>query len=509
MVVQKRFQRRRSYSSSLTSYETVDSPRIRANSTSDQVKPEIKPVVVIGNGPSAITLSFMLSGWRPYYNGSLQRNHPNEFLHARLMENPGMSLVDQNLEFLSEGLIGRSKNPVSLLFDSLQHPNADFGEDTPSFLSWKYHPEVAIDHVVLGKGPPGGSWQAMDGHILTISLGSWMELPDLPLRDSMKSGDSRASVSTVANYYSNYVERKGLRKYFKNGNFVTSVRKVSRPEATNVRCLACEEPYFFGREIHLCELLTNNQIWEVHGFSEQTKKSFCYLTPNVVLAVGGNDIPNSLRVSGENSPFVLKSLNTFEQLLDSGELNDKSDPVLIVGAGLSAADAVIAARHYSIPVIHSFRRGVADPALIFRQLPPTMYPEYHKVYQMMVDGGENYPGYRSLPQHEVVKILPEKTVLVQGPLSSGKIKVSYVILLIGSRPNLNFMPKSGLGLGFIPDAYVTTMGNSVAVDCFSMECVTQQGLYAMGPLIGDNFVRFAQGSALSIAQSISRRISKV
>ena len=33
------------------------------------------------------------------------------------------------------------------------------GLDCSSLLNWKYHPEQAIDHVVLGRGPPGGAWQ--------------------------------------------------------------------------------------------------------------------------------------------------------------------------------------------------------------------------------------------------------------------------------------------------------------------------------------------------------------
>lgn len=56
---------------------------------------------------------------------------------------------------------GRSSNPVALLYDTLNHPDADTGQDLPSLLNWKYLPDQAIDHVVLGRGPPGGSWQVL------------------------------------------------------------------------------------------------------------------------------------------------------------------------------------------------------------------------------------------------------------------------------------------------------------------------------------------------------------
>jgi hypothetical protein len=55
------------------------------------------------------------------------------------------------------------------------------------------------------------------------------------------------------------------------------------------------------------------------------------------------------------------------------------DPVLIVGAGLSAADAVIAARFRSLPILHVFRKKAAALGTGSTQLPENMYPEYHKV----------------------------------------------------------------------------------------------------------------------------------
>lgn len=64
----------------------------------------------------------------------------------------------QDLEYLCEGLEGRSSNPVAVLFDSLLLPDSDFGFDHTSPLEWRYEPERAIPHLVLGKGPPGGAW---------------------------------------------------------------------------------------------------------------------------------------------------------------------------------------------------------------------------------------------------------------------------------------------------------------------------------------------------------------
>lgn len=51
-------------------------------------------------------------------------------------------------------------------------------------------------------------------------------------------------------------------------------------------------------------------------------------------------------------------------------------PVVIVGAGLSAADAVTICRSSSIDVIHVYRNRSAG---LDKMLPENVYPEYHEV----------------------------------------------------------------------------------------------------------------------------------
>ena len=62
---------------------------------------------LLGNGPSAITLSYLLSGHWPYYKGMDELGHPPDFLHARLESKSDTSLVLQDLQELSE-VIDRS-----------------------------------------------------------------------------------------------------------------------------------------------------------------------------------------------------------------------------------------------------------------------------------------------------------------------------------------------------------------------------------------------------------------
>lgn len=69
-----------------------------------------------GNGPSGISLSYMLSGHWPYWIPEKTDKHPDELLRARLRHADGTkSLVEQDLYELADGIEGRSTNPVSLL----------------------------------------------------------------------------------------------------------------------------------------------------------------------------------------------------------------------------------------------------------------------------------------------------------------------------------------------------------------------------------------------------------
>lgn len=95
---------------------------------------------------------------------------------------------------------------------------------------------LQIDHIVLGKGPPGGSWHSMDPHILTLSLGSWMGLPGCPYT-ARDTAEKRAFASNVAAYYEQYVNKMELNEYFKSGVIVTNVQYIGPPinqkETTN------------------------------------------------------------------------------------------------------------------------------------------------------------------------------------------------------------------------------------------------------------------------------------
>lgn len=290
--------------------------------------------------------------------------------------------------------------------------------------------------------------------------------------------------------------------------------------------------------VHRVALESGRTVWQIQGFQKRAKHRqgqeevdvpFSVHAENVVLATGTHDIPARLGIAGENLPFVCHSFWELEAAISSGRLDRASDPVLVVGAGLTAADAVLAAHHLNTPVYHAFRRPVTDPALIFNQLPKLLYPEYHKVHQMMIqqqhkadetvvnlfnppvaspgDGtNSSYPGYLSFPKHRVVAFKPDGKCVLEGEGGlQTTLQVSMVLVLIGAHPNLSFLSEHGRPLGLDPEEPVSCRRNPLDVDPYTYECSNEPGVYAMGPLVGENFVRFLKGGALAIACDIARK----
>ena len=66
--------------------------------------------------------------------------------------------------------------------------------------------------------------------------------------------------------------------------------------------------------------------------------------------------------------------------------------------------------------------------------------------------------------------------------------MSYILVLIGASPDLSFLAEAGHQLGRVPGA-VIGRNNPIDIDVFSHQSTNIPGLFAMGPLTGDNFVR--------------------
>lgn len=120
----------------------------------------------------------------------------------------------------------------------------------------------------------------------------------------------------------------------------------------------------------------------------------------------------------------------------------------------------------------------------------------------------SYPGYLSFPRYKVVAFRPDKKCVLES--DSGHqtvVQVSKALVLIGAHPNLSFLSHNGRPLSIYPDEPVTCRRNPIEVDPFTNIVIAAEGpgMYAMGPLVGENFVRFLKGGALAIASDLAKR----
>lgn len=387
-------------------------------------------------------------------------------------------------------------------------------------------------------------------------------LPPPPSSLSRDVTSDRATPEEISSYYRNYVKLKGLQKNFVDNTYVTSVQKLCRGHEGQILVngnsdqgdLGVGDGENDGNKVECVNNGGGGALWEVRGYQQVQNNShvpFSLFAENIVLATGASDSPIRLGVEGEDLPFVFHSISDLGLAISQRKLDMTSDPVLIVGAGLSAADAVLCACSSKIRVLHVFRKQVDDSDLIFKQLPKTLYPEYHKVYNMMCSqtylspaassepnrpqavsiassvcakmcskpqlatgnmaGNASvslFPDYTSFPEHCVVSLQPDMKCLLQGSNSLKAFKISMVFVLIGTNPNLFFLKGQGQYLGQDPTKPISCKQNPIDIHPYTFECTKEQGLFAMGPLVGDNFVRFLKGGALAITSCLLKRLKK-
>ena len=143
------------------------------------------------------------------------------------------------------------------------------------------------------------------------------------------------------------------------------------------------------------------------------------------------------------------------------------------------------------------------------RLPSKLYPEYHNVHRMMAgDTSSSTSMYQPLQQTRIIEISQDKKIrmirennqevivkVLHQNLSVMKsnllMQASCVLVLIGSMANLSFLGDTADKLGLTPGVEISK-DNPVDVDVFTHQCTAVPGLFAMGPLIGDNFVRYGK-----------------
>ncbi|KAJ5901496.1 hypothetical protein N7495_002024 [Penicillium taxi] len=449
--------------------------------------------VIVGNGPSALILSYILHGYLPYYLPNPP--HPDPLLHAKLLDAP--DLLHHNVDSLTAHFAASRLSystqalPVNVLLDTLMCPSLDIDESgTTSNLEWRHVPEKAIPHLVFGKAPyPGGQWTedpcGASWDIQTLSYAAMLSLPGYSFADHHRKllgqdlpSFTRPTRRAIAEYYRAYPTAVGIDDGLRNGEELNGISRTSNGF------------YIKSHNLHCKRLVLASGI-----FSE-------VLPPGPILQP---------LLQTKSTPAV---------------------PMLVIGSGFSAADAIISATPDQ-KIIHVFKWAPKDRPSPLRSCHQQAYPEYAGVYRLMkkaaLSAGSATGKLQSKTrrgsstaflesrnwedQYEGFANVEITAVNVQGDLAQVTFRSDDGSTLFRSVQGLVYVAGRRGTLGFLdPELRSEVLGSDgsegreeIAITGQTLRAKAIEDVelapevYIIGSLTGDSLVRFAYGGCVSTA----------
>jgi hypothetical protein len=288
-------------------------------------------------------LSYILHGHLPFY--SEDPPHPDPLLDAKLKDAPNLLNADVDALTAHFGASRLSYStqalPVNVLLDTLVRPDVDIDEaGTTSNVEWRHIPEKAVSHLVFGKPSyPGGQWTE-DPHgaswdIQTLSYAAMLSLPGYSFVDHHKKATglqlppyTRPTRREIADYFGAYPAAVHIDDVFRCGEELNGISRTANGF------------YIQSHNLHCKRLVLGSGI-----FAE-------VLPP---------------------APILRPILQT---------KSDPAIPLLVIGSGFSAADAIISASPDQ-KLLHVFKWSPEDRPSPLRSCHQRAYPEYAGVYRLM------------------------------------------------------------------------------------------------------------------------------
>ncbi|PGH03205.1 hypothetical protein GX51_04240 [Blastomyces parvus] len=454
-------------------------------------------VVIVGNGPSAMILSYILHGHIPFYNP--EKPHPDPLLHAKLKDSP--QLLHLDIDHLTSHF-GASRFPystqalpVNVLLDALIRPNGDDDEGTETSVKWRYMPERAASHLILGDAIyPGGQWtECPEGtapHIQTLSYAGMLSLPGYSFAEHHQRVHAcplppftRPSREAVAEYFAAYATFVGISESIRCSQKISGVVRT-------------ENGFYIGSHNITCNKL--------------------------ILASG---------VFTERIPPRPLLLPLLKLPPPTTVMQPRRAPLLIIGSGFSAADVIISS-HPDQKIIHIFKWEPETNPSPLKSCHPQEYPEYASIYRLMKRAfaqskegkgtsrpkrarGHSIPflesrnwndNYEGIPNTVITDVaLDKETALVTFRRENGTTlsrEVSGLAYVVGRRSSLNYLSKPLLAEIF--DNEMPT-DDCKWVSRQKMRARALEGLevtkdvFIIGSLTGDSLIRFAYGGCIYAA----------
>jgi hypothetical protein len=435
-------------------------------------------------------LSYILHGHIPFY--SRNPPHPDSLLDSKLKDIPNLLNADvdaltahfaaSRLSYSTQAL------PVNVLLDTLVRPSVDVDESScTSNVEWRRVPEKAISHLVFGAAPrPGGQWTedplGASWDIQTLSYATMLSLPGYSFADHhrQKTGQdlppfTRPTRREIADYFQAYPAAVYVDDVFRCGEQLSGISRTA-------------DGFFIqSHNLHCKRLVLASGI-----FSE-------ILPPPPIL-----------------QPLVQTQLTP-------------TLPLLVIGSGFSAADAIISASNDQ-KILHVFKWSPDDRPSPLRGCHQQAYPEYAGVYRLMkraalaaaLKDKSKRPKYRrgtstgfleSRPWDELyegvsnVEIL---TVEAKEGLAEVTFRRQDGSTFVRSARGLVYAAGRRGTLGYLDSQLRTEVlghddGDDVAISGQTLRAKALDDLevapnvYIIGSLTGDSLVRFAYGGCVAAA----------
>ena len=465
-----------------------------------RIFPKEVDTVIVGNGPSALILSFILHGNIPYYNPA--NPHPDPILRGKIQKLPSLlelDVTDLTAHFAASRLSYSTQAlPINVLLDTLIRPLADTDPgEYASCVEWRYEDSRRISHLLLGNSAqPGGQWAdnatAACSDIGTLSYAEMLSLPAYTIgkhlsktRGSPPPEGYRPTRHEVAEYLAVYPEAVGIAD-----SILThiNVGGVSRVEGG----------------FHI----------ESHGID----------CKHLVLASGAF----SHLIS---PPRLLRPLISAHQAKRRLDL-----PVLVVGSGFTAADVILSSPPEK-KIIHVFK-WLSDRPSPLKACHPRAYPEYAGVYRQMkiaakrmlrtqavvsplrrqntdsfFEPGDRERAYEGFPNTLITDVVLENDrALVTLETSDGRIfhrEISDLEYVIGRRGSLGYLD-SQLKIQVL-DGSQSPITETSEISSRTLRTKAEENLevapnvFVIGSLTGDSLIRFSFGGCVFTAHKIIQR----
>ncbi|KAI1609200.1 hypothetical protein EDD37DRAFT_142630 [Exophiala viscosa] len=456
--------------------------------------------VIVGNGPSALILSYILHGNIPLYDDASP--HPDRFLHEKLLHchHGDRDLLDLDIDDSTDHFAASRFSystqalPVNVLLDTLVRPLGET-DDTlkQTCVKWRHDPVRAVPHLVIGNTKnAGGQWVDNPVHaswdIGTLSYAGMISLPGYSFEEHYhkQTGQPmplylRPSRRRVADYLAAYADQVGIADSIHNGQHVAGVRRHD------------------------------------NGFYISSHNILC---KHLVLASGIFNI-------------LIRPPPILDSLMQLGDASGTSpDPILVIGSGFSAADVIISTSRRQ-KIIHVYKWAPTTSPSPLRACHQQAYPEYAGIYRRMklaalssssskdkrprpsrlqsdFDTSRDWKAtYEGLANAEIVDVqLTDDGAAAVVTFRSGdeptfRRTVSSLAYVVGRRGSLDYLSEQLLAEVLPTNAAHAISGQTLREKAHD-DLEVAPGVFITGSLTGDSLIRFAYGGCAYAAGKIMR-----